>query len=95
MGHVSNNNNNEQNEGGGEGSKRRDTGARVIVVLFPIMKKTLREVITQRHTKEKVHFRNAIPAVWEQGVNRKDGAGEPFVCQQILLHLSRDGITKF
>lgn len=44
-------------------SKLRDTGARVIVVLFPIMKKTLREVVTQWHTKEKVHFQNAIPAM--------------------------------
>lgn len=78
MGHVSNNNNNEQNKEGGEGSKRRDTGARVIVVLFPIMKQTLREVVTQRHTKEKVHFRNAIPALWEQGVdNGNDGADSP------------------
>lgn len=61
--------------------------------MFPVMKKA-EGSCHQWQNNKKVHFRNAIPAMFRYGTDDgRHGAGKPFVVRQQLLLTSGGGIT--
>lgn len=68
----------------------RGAGARIIVVLFLIIKKTFMEVAEQRKGPFQAR---SLPAMWRSGADSDRDGALLFVFRQIAPRLSRDAIT--